>query len=288
MEQKLSRRRCVILILLFLLADGLNTDLSRGGPLGWLLCLLAGFLAVPFGRLYLQWLAGLQTRTLRHRLLDVGLLIFTLWTLVRMITDFGGFIRTYNDFTLSPGLICLLLLATAFYLGRLRGHGLARTAELLFWPVMAILVWTFCVGLGDSDFGRLLPIDLQGSGRSLAWLFGRIFSQSLLVLTLLSAEAEGAALRTALRDSSLLAGLTLTLFQAKDIAQAGQALASGYTYPLYALAGLSRMGTGMHIEDLLICALLAARLIKGALLLRLMGHILKKWRKAASPASWTE
>ena len=286
MKQPLSRRRCTILILLFLTADSLNTDLARGGPLGWLLCIAAAILAIPAGRIFLRgmlWLKETEKRTVQQ-LGGVFLFAFALWTFVRMVVDFGSFIRTYNDFALSPTVICLLMAATSFYLARLHGHGLARTAELLFWPIAAILVWTFFVGLRACDFGRLLPLRFSGSLMGLGWLFLRVFAQNLLVLALLCREAEPAPLRTAMRDSTLLTGLALGAFLAKDIAQAGWTLARGYTYPLYALAGLSRTGTGMHIEDLLICALLASRLIKGALLLRLMLGILKA---ASHNVTWT-
>ncbi len=277
---KISRRRCTVLLLFFLLADALNTDLSAAGPAGWLLCPIAAALSLVFYRAFGQlkeWVEQ-KGKPWGCRLFDAVLLFFALWSLGRMVREFSGVLRTYNDFTRSPAFVSLLLLGTAFYLSRLHGKGLARTAELFFWPVAAILVGTFCAGLANCDFGRLLPLDLWGSTKGTLWLMGKVFAQGILALVLLERESDPEALACAVQTGTLLSGGILSLFLAKDVAQVGWAMASRYTYPLYALAGLTRSGTGMHIEDLLICALLAARLIKGAMLLRLMGDILKRWK----------
>lgn len=281
MTAMLSRHRCTVLLLLFLLADSLNTDLSAAGPMGWLLCLPAALAALPVCRgayRFNRWLRQQGSRWM-HILWDGFLLTVAVTCLRRMTMDFAGILRTYNDFVRTPGLLCLLLLATALYLSRLKGEGLARTAELLFWPILAILAWTFLVGLGDSDFGRLLPLRGEGGPKGILYLLGRVFSQGVLAAVLLEERAEPAVLRTAFRDAMLLSGLTLGLFLAKDIAQVGWQTASRFTYPLYALAGLTRSGTGMHIEDLLICALLTARLIKGAMLFRLLGDLAGRWQR---------
>lgn len=281
MTKTLSRRRCTLLLLLFLLADSLNTDLSAAGPMGWLLCLPTAIAALPIlrGTCRLNRWVRQQGRRWTRILWDGGLLLFALACLRRMTMDFAGILRTYNDFVRTPGLFCMLLLATAFYLSRLHGGGMARTAELLFWPILAILAWTFLVGLGDSDFSRLLPLRGEKIPEGILVLLGRVFVQGILAAALLEERAEPAALRTAFRDAVLLSGLTLGLFLAKDIAQVGWQTASRFTYPLYALAGLTRSGTGMHIEDLLICALLAARLIKGAMLFRLLNDFARRWQR---------
>jgi len=288
MDRKLSRHRCYVLVLLFLLADTLNADLSGAGPLGWLLCIPAALAALPVYRAGRALAGWIETR--KHPwiglLWDSLLLAFAAGTLFRMTADFGGILRTYNDFTLSPHLLCLMLLGVTLYLSRLHGEGLARTAELLFWPVVGIWLWTFIVGLGDCDFGRLLPLLGQGESGGLLWLLMRVFLQGILAQAVLEPLTEPATLRTALRDAALTAGTVLALFLAKDIAQIGWNMVSSFTYPLYALAGLSRNGSGMHIEDLLICALLAARLIKGAMLLRLIGNILKRWRMMQRRLIW--
>ena len=273
MMGRLSRRRCMIFLLFFLLADTLNTDLSTAGPAVWLLCPLAAGLALPVYRIFMDFNRRLGI------LADILLLLFALWSLGQMVTDFTGLLRTYNDFIRNPALIGLLLLATSFYLSRLHGRGLARTAELFFWPAAAVLLWAFCVGLADCDFGRLLPIDLWGAPQGILWLLVKVFAQGILVLAVLEKEVPQEDLDIAMRSGTLLTGLILCLFLAKDIAQVGWNMASRYSYPLYALAGLNRSGTGMHIEDLLICALLVARLIKGALLLRLIEDILNRQRK---------
>lgn len=283
MKQTLSRRRCTLFVLLFLLADTLNTDLSTAGSMGWLLCGAAGLLAVPVYRGFAVFRSRTEGRLWASLLTDGLLLVFAFLVLDRMVRDFGGILRTYNDFALSPAAICLMLLGVAFYLSRLRGHGLARTAELIFWPSLAILLWTFCVGLRDSDFGRLLPLDADGSLHGLFYLLTRVFGQGILVQAVLEKDSEPAVRRTAMRYGSLLAGAVLGLFLAKDTAQVGWQVASRFTYPLYALAGLTRSGNGMHIEDLLICALLAARLIKGALIFKLIGDVLRRWRTEAFP-----
>lgn len=280
MDRKLSRRRCFVLILHFLLADTLNTDLSGAGALGWLFCLPAALAALPVYRAcraFSGWIRR-QNRCGIGKLWDSLLLVFAAGVLFRMTADFGSILRTYNDFTLSPGMLCFMLLGVAFYLSRLHGEGLARTAEMLFWPAAAIWFWTFAVGLADCDFGRLLPLLGQGQARGILWLLMRVFLQGILAQAVLEPMTESAALRTAMRDGVLAAGIVLGLFLAKDIAQIGWNMASRFTYPLYALAGLSRNGSGMHIEDLLICALLAARLIKGAMLFKLIGSILHRWK----------
>ena len=81
-----------------------------------------------------------------------------------------------------------MLLATAFYLSCLHGSGLARTAELFFWPAAAVLTWTFFVGLADCDFGRLLPLNLWGSPRGTLWLLAKVFVRGILALTVLEQE----------------------------------------------------------------------------------------------------
>ena len=277
----LSKGRATVLLLFFLLADALNTDLSGGGPAGWLLCPIAAGLALPMYRTFGRLTGWLEKKSGRM-VIDVFLLVFALWALGQMTEDFAGVLRTYNDFTRTPTMVCLLLLGTAFYLSRLHGSGLVRTAEMFFWPVAAVLVLTFCAGLADCDFGRLLPLDLWSAPKGTVWLLGKVFVQGILAISLLEREVTPEDLTCALQTGTLLSGGILGLFLAKDVAQVGWTMASRYTYPLYALAGLTRSGTGMHIEDLLICALLAARLIKGAMLLRLAGDILRKlWNNCA-------
>ena len=276
----LSRKRCFILLTLFLLADSLNTDWQPGGRLTWLLCPLAGLLGGLFCRACIRLFAAPPQKPGRlDRSVCVLWLLLAVLSLGWMLGNFGLFVTTCNDFVRRPAGIVVMTAAVALYIACLPGHGLRRTAELCFPWILAFLLLSFTSSLGGWDLRRLLPIGPADPAAVLGGLWAlliRPFSQSFMAVALLSREAEPEALRAASRDASLTAGLILGLHHAKSTALVGFALASRYHFPVYALAGLRRSGSGSHIEDLLICALLAARLMKGAMLLRFSGLCLER------------
>ena len=272
---QLSRYRCFACIFVFLAADMINLNFYPAGKASWIAVFLASLLALPFYRLC----TFACSRVLGKR----GAVLFPVyisWVFLTvssagaLLDRFRLFIVTYNSFALSPWSISFLLAATALFMALLKGHGLERYIEAAFACMSLFFVVLFVVSAGNWQLQRLLPVfEEEGLLEGILKAFARPFSQGLAAIALLSGRASEKNIRQGAYMAALASGLLLSMEYIKNISVAGFNIASKYTFPAYAVAGLQRLGSyGIHTEDLLICALVAASIIKLALLYRLAGY----------------
>lgn len=179
---------------------------------------------------------------------------------------------TYNELIPSAAFTAFLILVGALYLSRLKGHGLWRYCETVFVFVAILMAFSFFTGLHEVDVKRLLPL-WDGSGdRSfigVVRVFGSFFADMFAAIYIMSGDCRKEELVSGARMGAAAAGIMMALYRIKCIGIIGYATAERYIFPVYALSGLQRIGSyGIHIEDIITCALAVARMVKLAVLIR--------------------
>lgn len=280
--KKLSRYRCFTVIFVLLIADTVNINWNAAGKATWIAYLVGAVIALPFYRICAYACKGgffKSSTVLGKPAFAAGLIIWIV--LSAFITGlvfgrFGLFIITYNDFVMSPHGIMALMAAGALALSLLKGRGMERYIEISFVWILLLFVVFFFAGTSDWHIQRLLPVyegNIGELAKGVLFTFLKPFSAGFVGIALLSDQADEKDLSKAAGLAAIAAGGLMSIERIKDIAVIGYDLASRYTFPFYALAGLQRVGSyGLHMEDFLVCAFITAKMIKAAAFIRFGGR----------------
>ncbi|MEA4920369.1 MAG: GerAB/ArcD/ProY family transporter [Clostridiaceae bacterium] len=280
--KKLSRYRCFTLIFVLLIADTVNINWNVAGKATWIAYLIGAIIALPFYRVCAYACKGGFFKSSEVLGKPVFTVMLSAWiVLSAFITGlvfgrFGLFIITYNDFVMSPHGIIALMAMAALALSLLKGRGLERYVEISFVWILLLFAIFFFAGTSDWHIQRLLPV-YEGTTSELAkgflYVFLKPFSGGFVGIALLSDQTDEKNLSKAAGLAAIAAGGLMGIERIKDISVIGYELASRYTFPFYALAGLQRVGSyGLHMEDFLVCAFITAKMIKAAAFIRFGGR----------------
>ena len=272
MSHKLSTYRVFAAVFLFLNAGSINTGLEPMGKATWLGCLAASAVAALLVPLMVKVCRGADANGRAARGAASVMAAAALLSGGVLLGQFRIFVTTYNELVPSSALVALVIGAAALYLSCLRGHGLWRYCEAAFVAVIFLLAVSVFIGINEADPMRLLPLWQGEGGRGIAdvlKVYGSFFADLFALLYVLAGSSDDRELIAGSRWGIAAAGLIMALFRAKCIGIIGYITARRYTFPVYALSGLQRIGSyGIHIEDVITCALAAARIVKLAVIIR--------------------
>lgn len=266
--KRTGRGRSAAILAVFLGAASFDGSWQGAARLDWLLFPLAS-LAVG---LLLRKAAGRGGKRARLALLPLAVTLAG--------ADLGRlclFVTSHNDFHLSPRLIVLTAAGTLCLLALTDGGGYGRLFDLTVFWIAALTVLWFCTGGLHWDVGRLLPLRAGAEeGRRLLTLLAAPFLQGLIAVSLPDGETREDDLRCAVLPGCLLAGTALGLERLRLTCTVGFEVASKLAFPTYAAASVQYAGSyGFHVEEALLCAVFAGRLLRDTLLLRFCRETLR-------------
>ncbi|MBQ1270195.1 MAG: hypothetical protein IIW34_05640 [Clostridia bacterium] len=272
MSHKLSTYRVFAAVFLFLNAGSINTGLEPMGKATWLGCLASAVIAAIIVPLMVKVCRGGIEQNRGVRGAASVMLAAAVLSGGVLLGQFRIFVTTYNELVPSPSLVVLVVGAAALYLSCLRGHGLWRYCEAAFAAVIFLLAVSLFIGIHEIDTMRLLPLWQGEGGRGIAdvlKVYGSFFADIFAVLYVLAGSSDDRELIAGARWGIAADGLVMALFRVKCIGIIGYVTARRYAFPVYALSGLQRIGSyGIHIEDVITCALAVARIVKLAVIIK--------------------
>lgn len=271
--ERLGKYRCFAAMFVFLVADVINISWEAAGKASWLFYFAGAALATPF----YNWCARLCCRRRTGggtipRLLAMAMCLLSLAGVAAILGQFALFVTTSNDFEMSPAFVAGLLAVTSLYMALLGGHGFERYIDAAVVWISVFLILFFAVSGGDWQVGRLLPIN---DGAAYSWplclvrAFVRPFAQGFVCIAVLSGRAKEEDIIPGCRAGLWAAALALAFERIENICSVGYRISSKYNFPTYAVASVQRFTSyGLHVEEVLMCALITARMIKIGILLR--------------------